>query len=376
MKSLTLSKMLAWLPVIALLWGVSFSAHALGTASTTSITNRATINYDVGTTAQTPIESSPAGNTTSGVGNGTDTAFVVDNRVDLSLAEVGATFTTGAPGEAGLVTTFSLTNEGNTVQDYSFAAVNAATGIGPLFGNTDDSDVTIDNIFVESGATVGYQVGQDTATFVDELAADGTVAVYVLATIPAASIDSNYAIVDLTATTRDGGAGGQGAVTTATAGADTAGVDVVLADGFDDGGAGGLDGDTTDGVNDGAFTAQDAYLVASALITVTKTSAVISDPINLGVNPKRIPGAVVRYTVVVTNTGGTAAANVTLVDSIPANTTYVAGTITLGGAAQTDVGGDDASDFNVTNAGAVTSVIGALIATIGTQTVTFDVTVN
>ncbi len=374
MKSLTLSKMLGWLPVIAILWGVSFSAHALGTASSTSITNRATINYDVGTTAQTPIESSPGGNTTPGVGNGTDTAFIVDNRVDLVLAEVGATYTTGAPGEAGLVTTFSLTNEGNTVQDYSFAAVNNVGGT--LFTILDDSNVTITGIFVEDGTTPGYQLGQDTATFVDELAADGTQTVYVIATIPVASVDSNYAIIDLTATTRDGGAGGQGAVTTATAGADTAGVDVVLADGFDDGGVGGLDGDTSDGVNDGAFTAQDAYLVASALITVTKTSAVISDPINLAVNPKRIPGAIVRYTVVVTNTGGTAAANVTLVDVIPANTTYVPATITLGGAAQTDVADADASDFNATNANAVTSVIGALVATSGTQTVTFDVTVN
>jgi len=79
---------------------------------------------------------------------------------------------------------------------------------------------------------------------------------------------------------------------------------------------------------------------------------------------------------VVTNTGGSAAANVTLVDVIPANTTYAAGTITLGGAGESDADDGDASDFNVTNAGAVTSVIGALVATIGTETVTFDVTVN
>jgi len=196
-----------------------------------------------------------------------------------------------------------------------------------------------------------------------------------------ASIDTNYAIVDLTATTRDGGGVGvEGAITTDTPGADTPGlpVDVVLADGFDNGGNALLPGGgTSDGVNDGQFTAQDAYLVASALITVTKTSAVISDPINgTGTDRKRIPGAIVRYTVVVTNTGGSAAANVTLVDVIPTNTTYVPATIVLGVTAQTDPADADASDFNVTNANAVTSVIGALIATTGTQTVTFDVTVN
>jgi len=284
MKTLTPSKLLGWLPVIAILWGVSFSAHALGTASSTSITNRATINYDVGATAQTPIESAPgAGNTTPGVGNGTDTAFVVDNRVDLVLVEVGSTYTTGAPGEAGLVTTFSLTNEGNTVQDYSFAVVNAITGTGPLFTLFDDSDVTINGIFVEEGTTPGYQPGVDVATRVDEMLADTSQTVYVIATIPVASIDTNYAIVDLTATTRDGGGVGvEGVITTNTPGADTPGaVDVVLADGFDNGGFPLLPGGgTSDGVNDGQFTAQDAYLVASALITVTKTSAVISDPIN------------------------------------------------------------------------------------------------
>jgi len=374
MKTLTQNKL--WLlPVMALLWGVSFSAHALGTASGTTIGNRAYIDYMVGSTAQPQIGSSEAGNTS---GAGSDTTFVVDNRVDLSLVEVGSTWTSGSAGQAGLVTTFTLTNEGNTVQDYSFAAVNNVGGT--LFADTDDSDVTITGIFVETGGGAGYQPASDTATRIDELAPNGTATIYVVATIPVASVDTNYAIIELTATTRDGGSVGvEGAVTTATAGGDTQGlpVDVVLADGFDDGAAGGLDGDTNDGVNDGAFTAQDAYLVASAILTVTKTSAVVSDPINgTGANRKRIPGAVIRYTIVVTNSGTAAASSVTMRDAIPANTTYVGSSITLGGAGQTDGGGDDASDYNVTNAGEVTSVIGGLAASGGTNTVTFDVTIN
>ena len=49
---------------------------------------------------------------------------------------------------------------------------------------------------------------------------------------------------------------------------------------------------------------------------LTKTSAVISDPVNLGNNPKRIPGAVVRYTIRAENAHSTAGENVTITDNL------------------------------------------------------------
>jgi len=54
----------------------------------------------------------------------------------------------------------------------------------------------------------------------------------------------------------------------------------------------------------------------SAVITVTKSSTVISDPVNGATNPKRIPGAVVEYTVTITNSGDTLATGVTLTDDL------------------------------------------------------------
>ncbi len=72
---------------------------------------------------------------------------------------------------------------------------------------------------------------------------------------------------------------------------------------------------------------------ATVTLIVTKTSAVVSDPVNGTVNPKMIPGAVVRYTVSVTNTGrGTVdASTVVITDSLPANVTFyaVAPTVTF-----------------------------------------------
>ncbi len=56
-------------------------------------------------------------------------------------------------------------------------------------------------------------------------------------------------------------------------------------------------------------------------ITMLKTVSVISDPVNGTTNPKFIPGAVVQYTIIATNSGGPADSNSTVItDPIPANT--------------------------------------------------------
>ena len=78
---------------------------------------------------------------------------------------------------------------------------------------------------------------------------------------------------------------------TATAGANTAGVDTVFADG-----AG-----TADAANDGKISAKGDYTVAAAVLSVNKYATLISDPINGTTNPKMIPGAVVEYCIALAN---------------------------------------------------------------------------
>ena len=89
----------------------------------------------------------------------------------------------------------------------------------------------------------------------------------------------------------------------------------------------------------------------------------------------QVPGATLTYTVIVTNSGTGDADGVQLVDTIPANTTYVAASITFNAAAMSDGADADAADHNVTNAGAITVNVGTLIPT-ATATVTFQVTIN
>ena len=66
----------------------------------------------------------------------------------------------------------------------------------------------------------------------------------------------------------------------------------------------------------------------TADLDAVKTSNVISDPINLAVNPKAIPGATVGYQVLVTNNGTVTATNVEVIDSIPANSAFLVGSTT------------------------------------------------
>ncbi len=100
--------------------------------------------------------------------------------------------------------------------------------------------------------------------------------------------------------------------------------------------------------------------------------SVVKSVLPAGAQP---PGQVLTYTVVVTNNGTGDADNIVLTDPIPANTTYVPGSITLNAVGKTDIALDDEGDFNVTTAGAVTVSIGTLPPA-GVATVRFQVTID
>jgi uncharacterized repeat protein (TIGR01451 family) len=129
-----------------------------------------------------------------------------------------------------------------------------------------------------------------------------------------------------------------------------------------------------DAGTNGTEAANNQYNIQAASLGVVKSSSIISDPINLtGANRKAIPGAVVQYTIVVTNSGSASATAVALSDTIPTNTTYLPASMTLNAGALTDVADADAGTF----AGSVVSVnAGTVAGSGGTATVTFRVTVN
>jgi hypothetical protein len=348
-------------------------AWAVGTQSGTNINNRATIDYDVGGVDQEDIESSPTGNSTAGVGAGADTTFVVDNRVDLTVVSQGNTNVSTSQQDAALE--FLLTNVGNTTQGYLLEVVNGTTNI-PM-ANVE--------IYIEDGTTVGFQSTEDTpyvgGTNAGDLDPNGgtdQMTVYIVADAPGSATNGDTDTYWLRATTTDAGST---TVTTNTAGADNpAAVDNVLADADADG-AGAVDGAT-----DGRHADSGDFVVAASSLTVTKTHTVISDPINGTTNPKAIPGAVIEYTVNITNAAGSAIAQtVTVTDDLTALVTgapaqmafnvdaYAAG---FGLRLRTDTGGGfgawtnlsngadaDDGDWNDTGANTVTVDCGDLDAT-------------
>ena len=278
-------------------------AMAAGTPSGTVITNNATLVYQVGGVPQTPVQ------------DVTPPQFVVDNKVDLVVAEDTGTsgYTDVNPNTTNQVLTFTVSNTGNTVQDFALAA---APGTDP-HGGADNFDASALRVFVEDGTTPGFQALEDTATYIDELApwaaAGDEVTVYVLANIAISQASGDIAAYTLTATARaGGGVGSLGGALTQTAGADTPGaVDIVFADGAGD----------TDGARDAAFSDSDAYRVLSAQLTIDKSATVIRDPFNLAASPKRIPGAYVQYAITISNAGtATATATMTsITDTLDAN---------------------------------------------------------
>jgi uncharacterized repeat protein (TIGR01451 family) len=80
-------------------------------------------------------------------------------------------------------------------------------------------------------------------------------------------------------------------------------------------------------------------------ISVTKVSSVISDPFNGTTNPKAIPGAVMEYCILITNTGSATLSSISASDPLPAKFTYAPGTMTSG---TTCAGATTAEDDNNT----------------------------
>lgn len=304
MKTHTMTRTPGLIPLLlgSMLFGLaSQSALAVGTASGIIISNSATLAYSVGGVAQTDIGSSLTGNT---AGPGTATTFVVDNKINLSVGGGGVTPVT--PGQVGGVSTFVVTNLGNTVQDFSLAPANNITGT-VLGANTDNFNATGLVAFIDTNTNGVLDAGEK--QYIDELAPGASVTVTVLSTIPIAQINTDISIVNLLATALSGGTAGAQGAALVNAGADTAGVDVVFAD---------IVAGTDDLVLNANHSGRAAYQVISGTLIVMKTVATICDPANGNGNPKHIPGAAVRYAITVTNIGAGPATLTSLIDTLNA----------------------------------------------------------
>jgi hypothetical protein len=219
---------LAAAALVASLAGVQ-TAFAAGTDAGVTIGNRATVNYTVGTAAQAPIESSPTGNSNPGVGNGINTNFTVDRRIDFDVVETGGGGLLVTPGQSNVVAMFTVTNTSNAAQGFQLSASNLVGGA--LFGNTDNTDVGNLRVFVDNPGAGGsanvYDAAFDTLDYVNTLGEDLSAVVFIVADVPLTVLNGQFANVRLTA--QGAVVGSNGATLEAeTVGADTSGMDVVF----------------------------------------------------------------------------------------------------------------------------------------------------
>ncbi len=323
--------------------GLSGTAFAQNTLSGTSISNTATVNYSVNAIAQTPINASAT--------------FVVDTVVNVNVT--GATTVNVTPGQVAAVTVFTVTNTSNIASNFNLAPTNQ-TG--------DNFDVTNIAVRVDGNGNGTYEPANDTATSITGLARNGSIAVFVLGDIPGTATNTQTAIDRLTASAINPATGAAWVNDTA---ADLPGTVQIVVQ------------------NNTAF-AQDTYVVATATLGVTKTSIVISDPVNGTTNPKAIPLAVMEYAIAVANTGSQPATLQSLNDPIPANTAFLAGQYTgttdvriTVGATNTfcvaEAGGTDTNADGCVRTGGALAVGAPAITTVAagtTVTVRFRVTIN
>ena len=331
-------RLLSLVFVGAAMWGLSLSAHALGTASGLTISNdTATINYTVNAAAS-------AATVVAGSAD-----FTVDNKVIVTVTEVGGTASVGVAGQVGVATTFTVANTGNTSQDYALTATELAAAI-VVHGTADNTNFGAAFTYYTDDGDGIYNVADALVTHLDAVAADATITVHVVLTIPGGAVDTDYATISLEAETRDDDAAGTlGALTVKDDGAANtlATVQEVFAD---------VAG-TDDAANDGTHSDRDAYLVGAPNIGITKTRQVIWDPVlgALANNPKAIPGAYVRYVITVSNTGTAPAQLTTVTDTLNAAlaldinyiTTTAANPIVVGDYTS---GANDAFEVNFTGA--------------------------
>ena len=322
------------LPAAITLAGLSATqVWAAGTDAGTTISNEATLSYTVNGSSSNATVSATAD-------------FKVDVKINFNWDAVGTDLYTAAATDFGgteyfVTSAVELTNSSNTKafyaltvngtsddfdvssSTYSPTATTSSTAFKYVLDTDGDGDLTEETVYT-AGAS-GDLI---------ELAADSTsYDLYVL--VPSASVtatDGGILGVQLNAAAAEVLITGNSANTTVTddsGSADDADViQFVYADTSDSAGNTEIiySGSTLGSLPD--FTVDPTDPETPSKSGIVKSSVVVWDPFTgtrddtAGVYPKAIPGAIVKYTITVTNNGTGAADTVTITDPVPTATTF------------------------------------------------------
>ena len=287
----------------------SSSLFGAGTEAGTDITNQATLSYSAGGVAQPDVTSN------------TDT-FKVDKKVDMVLVTTDTAQTEVTPGQQDQLTNYEFKNEGNANQYFKFTIDNLANDQEADYNSLKDND-DVNNLEIQCTYTDGDGNSQTTDwanSFTIEVKQDTNATCQVRADIKDADNggeDKDVMNVELLATAVTDSSGNTAETESDSDTQDS--VDVVLADGVSADTLGSSDSGKGDTAKDGKEAARSGYKIVTPVLSVTKSSCVISDPVNDTNNPKRIPGAIIRYMFDIKNTGTGDVSDLNITDNINSN---------------------------------------------------------
>jgi len=325
---------------------LSTGVFAQGVAAGTNILNTAIVNYKMDSQDQAPIESSPNGNTTPGLGSGEATIFVVDRKVDLVVT--GNSNANVNPGDIQAEVTFTLKNEGNDTQEFSLIPDTTLT--------SDDFDTQNCNVIVTALSGIPLP-GITLPVFGDiKLKADQEASISVKCDIPFDNggqpiLSGQTALILLYATAEKNSDG----TTTieSTTNEVAMNVDTVFAD----------TAGTDDISRDATHTARRTFTASSSTVTpelvMEKTIVAVKDPYG---GSDAVSGSEVTYKISINTSGTGYIDNLVITDPTPSEMTYKPASIHLNNVDLTDNDDSDNADFGISNSDTATIKLGSISA--------------
>ena len=319
---------------------LSSSAHAQGVSAGTDISNTVLVSYEMNGTAQEPIESSPTGNSTPGIGNGQGTTFKVDRKVDLSITSNGDAIVALGSTQAELI--FTLVNDGNDSQEFKLSP-NSTLGTDHFDTNSCTTTVTA----VTPGSPLSGVILPTTGNI--QLKADQQASISVKCDIP---LDNNgspilageaslLSLLAIAEKNIDGSTTNQ-----TTTPDDALVIDTVFAD-----------SSGTDDINrDASHSTRASYIASTStnpppILTINKSIVEVKDTSG---GSTAVTGSEVTYKIQVTTSGIGTIDNVVITDITPTEMTYKPTTIKLDGTGLSDNNDLDKADFGITRANTAT----------------------
>ncbi len=328
-----------------------FSPHLLyaqGSQAGVQVENTAVVTYSIDTQAQSPIESSPFGNTIPGLGKGQKTVFTVDRKIDLLVTSGGNANVTLGDTQAEL--SFTVLNEGNDIQELILTLDSSLPS-----DNFDTNNCTV-SVTAVSGSPLAGVILPTTDNV--KLKADQLATISAKCDIPILNAGQaiqvgDTSLLSLIAVVEKNS---DGSTTIETTISDSASViDTVFSDG-----AG-----TDDALHDASHSSRGTYVALDSSQPAPPTLNI--DKVILGVVDSQggntaVAGSEVTYEIKITSSGTGTINNVIITDPTPADMTYKASSLVLNNSSLSDGSDADSGDYGATTANTATVNLGTITA--------------